>query len=104
MKKQQLQSNNTDRIDELVKRYLSDDKIRKTLKNESLIIDQTRNCFCDHFDTPESLILTGTLMIFMGMDQWKQSNSPEEGSSRLSETLLKHGSSVLKKTNSTIGK
>ena len=89
MNKQKFQSMKTDRIDEIYRKYLSDDKVRNNLMKDILRLNENGCPLATPFDSPDTMIVCGVLMTYIGINSWLLSMSEQAGSSSISETLTK---------------
>lgn len=87
--KKLLHNKNTDRIDEIYRRYLSDDKVRRTLMNDIMKLNENGCPLSSPFDSPDTMIVCGVLMTYIGINQWLLMMSAKAGSPNISETLTK---------------
>ncbi len=89
MNKQKFQSMKTDRIDEIYRKYLSDDKVRNNLMKDIIKLNENGCPLSTPFDSPDSMIVCGVLLTQMGINQWILDMSSEMGNSNISETRMK---------------
>ena len=89
MNRQKFQNTKTDRIDEIYRKYLSDDKVRNTLMKDILKLNEDGCPLSSPFDSPDTMIVCGVLMTYIGINSWLLSMSAQAGSSNVSETMTK---------------
>ena len=85
MNKQKFQSMNTDRTDEIYRRYLNKESVEKALGNRTVSHDQMKECCYPFPENAEDKIISGVMLMFMGINQM----IVEEGGGSITETLKK---------------
>lgn len=86
MNRQKFQGMKTDRISEVYRKYLSDDKVRNALMKDTLKLNENGCPLATTFDSPDSMIICGVLMTYIGINQWLSAQSEV---SNMYETLTK---------------
>lgn len=86
MNRQKFQNINPNKIDEIYRRYLSDDKVRNNLMKDIMKLNEDGCPMSSLFDSPETMILCGTVLTYMGINQWIFKMSSDTGKPTISET------------------
>jgi len=85
MNRQKFQNIKSERIDEISRRYLNKKGVRNIMNNKAVSHNQMKECFSPFPEDAEDKIVSGVLLVFMGINQMMV----EEKGGSITETLTK---------------